>query len=64
MDVYYFTEMPYAEFPEAEAEKFPSMRLTFPQHILRSAYRQRLIPTLFRRISVRRRGRVRWLNDQ
>jgi alkanesulfonate monooxygenase SsuD/methylene tetrahydromethanopterin reductase-like flavin-dependent oxidoreductase (luciferase family) len=30
MDVYYFTEMPYAEFPESEAEKFPSMRLTFP----------------------------------
>ena len=30
LDVYYFTEMPYAEFPESEAEKFPSMRLTFP----------------------------------
>jgi alkanesulfonate monooxygenase SsuD/methylene tetrahydromethanopterin reductase-like flavin-dependent oxidoreductase (luciferase family) len=30
MDVYYFTEMPYAAFPEAEAAKFPSMRLTFP----------------------------------
>jgi alkanesulfonate monooxygenase SsuD/methylene tetrahydromethanopterin reductase-like flavin-dependent oxidoreductase (luciferase family) len=30
MDVYYFTEFPYAEFPESEAEKYPSMRLTFP----------------------------------
>jgi len=30
MDVYYFTEMPYPEFPESEAEKYPSMRLTFP----------------------------------
>ena len=30
MDVYYFTEMPFAEFPETEADKFPSMRLTFP----------------------------------
>ncbi len=30
MDVYYFTEMPYAEFPESEAEKYPSMLLTFP----------------------------------
>jgi len=30
VDVYYFTEMPYAEFPESEAEKYPSMRLTFP----------------------------------
>lgn len=29
-DVYYFTEMPYAEFDEREAEKYPSMRLTFP----------------------------------
>ena len=30
MDVFYFTEMPYTEFPESEAEKYPSMRLTFP----------------------------------
>ena len=30
MDVYFFTEMPYAEFDENEADKFPSMRLTFP----------------------------------
>ena len=30
MDTYYFTEMPYAAFPESEAEKYPSMRLTFP----------------------------------
>lgn len=29
-DVYFFTEMPYAEFDEREAEKYPSMRLTFP----------------------------------
>ena len=30
MEVYYFTEMPYPEFPESEAGKYPSMRLTFP----------------------------------
>jgi len=30
VDVYYFTEMPYAAFDEREAEKYPSMRLTFP----------------------------------
>jgi alkanesulfonate monooxygenase SsuD/methylene tetrahydromethanopterin reductase-like flavin-dependent oxidoreductase (luciferase family) len=30
LDVYYFTEMPYASFDEREAEKYPSMRLTFP----------------------------------
>jgi len=30
MDVYYFTEMPYAEFDENEADNYPSMRLTFP----------------------------------
>ena len=30
VDVYYFSEMPYAEFPESEAENYPSMRLTFP----------------------------------
>ena len=30
MDCYYFTEMPYAEFPESEVDKYPSMRLTFP----------------------------------
>ncbi len=30
MDVYYFTEMPYADFDENEADKYPAMRLTFP----------------------------------
>ena len=30
MDVYYFTEMPYTEFPESVVEDYPSMRLTFP----------------------------------
>ncbi len=30
LDVYYFTEMPYADFDEREAENYPSMRLTFP----------------------------------
>ena len=30
MDVFYFTELPYTAFPESEADKFPSMRLTFP----------------------------------
>jgi alkanesulfonate monooxygenase SsuD/methylene tetrahydromethanopterin reductase-like flavin-dependent oxidoreductase (luciferase family) len=29
-DVYFFTEMPYADFDEKEAEQYPSMRLTFP----------------------------------
>ena len=29
-EVFYFTEFPYAAFPETEADKFPSMRLTFP----------------------------------
>ena len=45
MDVYYFTEMPYAEFPESEAEKFPSMRLTFPN----TYFDPRLASELFRR---------------
>jgi alkanesulfonate monooxygenase SsuD/methylene tetrahydromethanopterin reductase-like flavin-dependent oxidoreductase (luciferase family) len=45
MDVYYFTEMPYAEFPESEAEKFPSMRLTFPN----TYFDPRLASALFRR---------------
>ena len=30
MEFYYFTEMPFAEFPESEVDKYPSMRLTFP----------------------------------
>jgi alkanesulfonate monooxygenase SsuD/methylene tetrahydromethanopterin reductase-like flavin-dependent oxidoreductase (luciferase family) len=45
MDVYYFTEMPYAEFPESEAEKFPSMRLTFPN----AYFDPRTASDLFRR---------------
>jgi alkanesulfonate monooxygenase SsuD/methylene tetrahydromethanopterin reductase-like flavin-dependent oxidoreductase (luciferase family) len=30
VDVYFFTEMPYAAFDERAAESYPSMRLTFP----------------------------------
>lgn len=30
MQVYYFSEFPYHEYPEAESEKYPSLRLTFP----------------------------------
>ena len=30
METYYFTEMPFTAFPESEAEKYPAMRLTFP----------------------------------
>ena len=30
MKVYYFSEFPYHEYPEEEAEKYPSLRLTFP----------------------------------
>ena len=30
MDTYYFTEMPYTAFPESEVDKYPAMRLTFP----------------------------------
>ena len=29
-EVFYFTELPYPAFPESEADKYPSMRLTFP----------------------------------
>jgi alkanesulfonate monooxygenase SsuD/methylene tetrahydromethanopterin reductase-like flavin-dependent oxidoreductase (luciferase family) len=45
MDVYYFTEMPYAEFPESEAEQYPSMRLTFPN----TYFDPRTAQELFRR---------------
>ena len=30
MKVYYFSEFPYHEYPDEEAEKHPSIRLTFP----------------------------------
>ena len=30
MKVYYFSEFPYHEYPDDEAEKHPSIRLTFP----------------------------------
>ena len=38
MDVFYFTELPYTAFPESEADKFPSMRLTFPNTYFRPAH--------------------------
>ena len=30
MKIYYFTEMPHHEYPDEEAEKYPSLRLDFP----------------------------------
>ena len=30
MQVYYFTELPYHEYPDEEGAKYPSLRLTFP----------------------------------
>ncbi|MCH8989055.1 MAG: LLM class flavin-dependent oxidoreductase [Chloroflexi bacterium] len=30
MKVYYFSEFPYHEYPEEEVDKYPSLRLTFP----------------------------------
>jgi alkanesulfonate monooxygenase SsuD/methylene tetrahydromethanopterin reductase-like flavin-dependent oxidoreductase (luciferase family) len=30
MKVYYFSEFPYHEYPDEEGEKYPSLRLTFP----------------------------------
>ena len=29
-EVFYFTEFPYAAFPESVVDDYPSMRLTFP----------------------------------
>ncbi len=30
MKLYYFSEMPHHEFPDAEGDKYPSLRLEFP----------------------------------
>ena len=30
MKLYYFSEMPHHEYPDAEGEKYPSLRLEFP----------------------------------
>ncbi len=30
MKLYYFSEMPHHEFPDAEGDKYPSLRLAFP----------------------------------
>ena len=30
MKVYYFSQFPYQEYPDEEGEKYPSLRLTFP----------------------------------
>src|SRR5256714_6689777 len=30
MKLYYFSEMPHHEYPDAEGEKYPSLRLGFP----------------------------------
>src|SRR5207248_9901231 len=30
MKLYYFSEMPHHEYPDAEGDKYPSLRLAFP----------------------------------
>src|SRR3989442_4393765 len=30
MKLYYFSEMPHHEYPDAEGDKYPSLRLEFP----------------------------------
>ena len=30
MKLYYFSEMPHHEFPDEEGDKYPSLRLEFP----------------------------------
>ena len=34
MKVYYFSEFPYHEYPDEEADKHPSIRLTFPNRTI------------------------------
>src|SRR5215510_10765430 len=35
MKLYYFSEMPHHEFPDEEGEKYPSLRLVFPNRFFR-----------------------------
>ncbi|GIT02147.1 MAG: hypothetical protein CM1200mP27_07720 [Chloroflexota bacterium] len=33
MKIYYFSEFPYHEYPDEEGDKYPSLRLTFPNDL-------------------------------
>ena len=35
MKLYYFSEMPHHEYPDEEGDKYPSLRLAFPNTLLR-----------------------------
>ena len=62
-EVFYFTELPYPAFPESEADKFPSMRLTFPN----TYFDPRTAHDLFKRyldeVPVRRGSGLRRADD-
>jgi alkanesulfonate monooxygenase SsuD/methylene tetrahydromethanopterin reductase-like flavin-dependent oxidoreductase (luciferase family) len=45
MQVYYFSEFPYHEYPDEEGERYPSLRLTFPNTL----YDSRTAHALFHR---------------
>ena len=59
MKVYYFSEFPYHEYPDEEGEKYPSLRLTFPNTFQGEDQEMKFITSAsFRITSTRmRRGR-------
>ena len=64
MKLYYFSEMPHHEYPDAEGDKYPSLRLEFPNRFFdpekASANYQRYLDEY----ELRRPGRLRRAHDQ
>ena len=59
MKSYYFSEFPYHEYPDEEGDKYPSLRLTFPNTWFNPSTANGPLQALLRRVRVRRRAGFR-----
>ena len=50
MKLYYFSEMPHHEYPDAEGDKYPSLRLAFPNTFFSPEIAAAQLPALSRRV--------------
>jgi len=64
MKLYYFSEMPHHEFPDEEGDKYPSLRLEFPNRFFDREKAAAKLPALPHGVRVRRPGGLRRPHDQ
>ena len=64
MKLYYFSEMPHHEYPDAEGDKYPSLRLAFPNTFFIAGDRARNYQRYLDEYDAGRPGGLRRADDQ